>query len=172
MVAKAVKQAVETTTQPELEIPAERTFDLEEQIADELLNKIDWSEVHLALLKKAPAKLFAWFVSRNNTPVNLSPYPELAKLSSADEQEKAAQAYLTFYLALPMSSNLVMGSGLRGIFLLILRLACSVPAIAQWFLSVSIEIDRNGQKKYLVKTRFNGIENIPFDCTIWSARCT
>ncbi len=116
MAAKVVKQTVDVTTQPELSTPDERTFDLEEQIADELLNKIDWSKVRSALLKKAPAKLFAWFVSRNDTPANLSPYSELATIPSADEQEKAAQAYLTFYLALPMSSNLVMGSGLRGIF--------------------------------------------------------
>ncbi len=116
MAAKVVKQTVDVTTQPELPTPDEIAFDLEEQIADELLNKIDWSKVRSALLKKASAKLFAWFVSRNDTPVNLSPYLELATIPSADEQEKAAQAYLTFYLALPMSFNLVMGSGLRGIF--------------------------------------------------------
>ena len=65
-------------------------FDLEKQIADELLNNIDWAKVHSALLKKAPAKLFAWLVSGDNTPVNISAYPELAALPSADEQEKAA----------------------------------------------------------------------------------
>jgi len=91
MAAKAVKQAVETTTQPELVTPDEIAFDLEAQIADELLSNIDWAKVRSALLKKAPAKLFAWFVSGSgDTPVNLSPYPELAALPSADEQEKAA----------------------------------------------------------------------------------
>ena len=65
-------------------------FDLEEQIADELLNNIDWAKVRSAILKKAPAKLFAWLVSSNDTPVNLSPYPELAALPSADDEEKAA----------------------------------------------------------------------------------
>ena len=90
MAAKAVKQAVETTKQPELVTPDAIAFDFEEQIADELLNNIDWAKVRSALLKKAPAKLFAWLVNGNDTPVNLSPYPELAALPSADEQEKAA----------------------------------------------------------------------------------
>ena len=90
MAVKSPKQAVETTTQPELLTPEAIAFDLEEQIADELLNNIDWAKVRSALLKKAPAKLFAWLVSSNDTPVNLSPYPELAALPSADEEEKAA----------------------------------------------------------------------------------
>ena len=90
MAVKAVKQAVETTTQPELLTPEAIAFDLEEQIADELLNNIDWAKVRSALLKKAPAKLFAWLVSSNDTPVNISQYPELAALPSADEEEKAA----------------------------------------------------------------------------------
>lgn len=90
MAAKAVKQVVEVTTQPELLTSDAIAFDLEEQIADELLNNIDWAKVRSAILKQAPAKLFAWLVSSNDTPVNLSPYPELAALSSADEQEKAA----------------------------------------------------------------------------------
>ena len=90
MAVKAVKQAVETTTPPELVTTDAIAFDLEEQIADELLNNIDWSKVRSALLKKAPAKLFAWLVSSNDTPVNLSLYPELAALPSADEEEKAA----------------------------------------------------------------------------------
>lgn len=89
MAGKAVKQAVEVTTQPELVTPNEIAFDLEEQIADELLNNIDWSKVCSALLKKAPAKLFAWLTSGNDTPVNISLYPELAALSSADGEEKA-----------------------------------------------------------------------------------
>ena len=90
MAVKAVKQAVETTTQPELVTTEALSFDLEDQIADELLNNIDWAKVRSALLKKAPAKLFAWLVSSNDTPVNLSLYPELAALPSADEEEKAA----------------------------------------------------------------------------------
>ena len=90
MAAKVVKQAVEVSTQPELLTPEAIAFDLEEQIADELLNNIDWAKVRSALLKKARAKLFAWLVSSNDTPVNLSPYPELAALPSAEGEEKAA----------------------------------------------------------------------------------
>jgi len=90
MAAKAVKQAVEVTTQPESLTPEAISFDLEEVIAEELLDNIDWSKVRSALLKKAPAKLFAWLTSSNDTPINLSPYPELAALPSAEEQEKAA----------------------------------------------------------------------------------
>ena len=90
MAAKAVKQTVETTTQPEFPSSDEIVFDLEAQIADELLNNIDWAKVRSALLKKAPAKLFAWLVSGNDTPITLSPYPELAAIPSADGEEKAA----------------------------------------------------------------------------------
>ena len=90
MAAKAVKQAVETTIQPELPASDAITFNLEEQIADELLNNIDWAKVRSALLKKAPAKLFAWLVSGNDTSVSLLPYSELAALPSAEEEEKAA----------------------------------------------------------------------------------
>ena len=90
MAAKAVKQAVEATTQPELLTSDAIAFDLEEQVADELLNNIDWAKVRSALLKKAPAKLFAWLTSGSNTPVNVLPYPELAALSSSDDEEKAA----------------------------------------------------------------------------------
>ena len=90
MAAKAVKQAVETTTQPELATPEAIAFDLEEQIADQLLDDIDWQKVRAALIRKAPAKLFAWLTSGQNTPINISAFPELAQLSSADDVEKAA----------------------------------------------------------------------------------
>ena len=92
MAVKSPKQAVELT-QPEYQTtpaPLFTNVDLEDAIADELLDSIDWSKVRSALLKKAPAKLFAWLVSSNDTPVNLSLYPELAALPSADEEEKAA----------------------------------------------------------------------------------
>ncbi len=89
MAAKAVKQAVEVATQPELSTPDAIAFDLEEQIADELLNNIDWAKVRSALLKKAPARLFAWLVSGQNTPINISQFPELAALPSSDDEDKA-----------------------------------------------------------------------------------
>ena len=90
MAVKSPKQAVEATTQPELLTSDAIAFDLEEQIADQLLDDIDWQKVRASLIRKAPAKLFAWLTSGNDTPVNLLPYPELAALPSADEQEKAA----------------------------------------------------------------------------------
>ena len=90
MAVKAVKQAVETTTQPELVTTEAIAFDLEEQIADQLLDDIDWQKVRAAMLTKVKHRFFAWLVSSNDTPVNLSPYPELAALPSADEEEKAA----------------------------------------------------------------------------------
>lgn len=65
-------------------------FDLEEQIAEELLDNIDWSKVRSAILKKAPQKLFAWLTSSNNTPINLSPFPELAALPSRDDDRESA----------------------------------------------------------------------------------
>jgi len=90
MAAKPQKQAVEVTTQPESITPEAIAFDLEEQIADELLDNIDWAKVRSALLKKAPAKLFAWLTSGNNTPINLSPFPELAALPSRDDDRESA----------------------------------------------------------------------------------
>jgi hypothetical protein len=90
MAAKAVKQAVETTIQPESLTHDAIAFDLEEQIADELLDNINWAKVRSALLKKAPAKLFAWLTSSNNTPINISAFPELSALPSSDDEEKAA----------------------------------------------------------------------------------
>ena len=38
--------------------------DIEDMIADQLLDDIDWQKVKQALLKKAPAKLFKWFQSQ------------------------------------------------------------------------------------------------------------
>lgn len=38
--------------------------DIEDMIADQLLDDIDWSKVRSALIRKAPAKLFKWFQSQ------------------------------------------------------------------------------------------------------------
>ena len=65
-------------------------INLEEAIADQLLDDIDWSKVKAAMLTKVKQRFFAWLTSGNNTPVNISQFPELAVLPSADEQEKAA----------------------------------------------------------------------------------
>ena len=90
MAVKSPKQAIEPITQTQDLTPGPQAIDLENAIADDLLDSIDWSKVRAALIRKAPAKLFAWLVSGNDTPVNLSPYPELAALPSADGEEKKA----------------------------------------------------------------------------------
>jgi len=85
------KPPLETVAPPETEpLHAAPDFDIESAIADELLDSIDWAKVRSALLKKAPAKLFAWLTSGNNTPINLSPYPELAALPSRDSDRESA----------------------------------------------------------------------------------
>lgn len=89
----ALKQAKTTTASelaPQSAAPLITDINLEDVIADQLLEDIDWSKVRSAILKKAPAKLFAWLTSGNNPPVNISPFPELAALESAEEEEKAA----------------------------------------------------------------------------------
>ena len=65
-------------------------LNLEDAIADQLLDDIDWQKVRAALIRKAPAKLFAWLTSGNDTPVNISAYPELAALPSSVNEGKAA----------------------------------------------------------------------------------
>ncbi|MEI6064139.1 MAG: hypothetical protein WCQ26_06075 [Pseudanabaena sp. ELA748] len=59
---------------------------LEDAIADQLLDDIDWQKVRAALIRKAPAKLFAWLTSGNNTPINISAFPELSALPSSDSE--------------------------------------------------------------------------------------
>jgi len=85
------KQPLEPVAPPEtVALRAAPDFDIESAIADELLDSIDWAKVRSALLKKAPAKLFAWLTSGNNTPINLSPFPELAALPSRDDDRESA----------------------------------------------------------------------------------
>ena len=38
--------------------------DIEDMIADQLLDDIDWQKVSTALIRRAPAKLFKWFQSQ------------------------------------------------------------------------------------------------------------
>ena len=64
-------------------------INLEEVIADQLLDDIDWQKVRAALIRKAPAKLFAWLTSGNNTPINISQFPELSALPSSQDGEAA-----------------------------------------------------------------------------------
>jgi hypothetical protein len=90
MAVKNTKPVAEPITQTQDLTPGTQAIDLENAIADQLLDDIDWSKVRAALIRKAPAKLFAWLTSGNNTPVNISAFPELSALPSSDEQEKAA----------------------------------------------------------------------------------
>jgi len=92
MAVKSPKQAVDTT-QPEYQTtsaPLSTIVDIESIIADELLDSVDWQQVKLALIKKAKAKFIAWLTSGNNTPINLSPFPELAALPSRDDDRESA----------------------------------------------------------------------------------
>jgi hypothetical protein len=70
MAVKNVKQAIEPIAPPKpaLNETVDDAFtaispglNIEDMIADQLLDNIDWSKVRSALLKKAPAKLFKWF---------------------------------------------------------------------------------------------------------------
>lgn len=73
----------------QVEAPAP-VVDLENAIADDLLDNIDWSKVRNLIIKKAPQKLFAWLTSGNNTPVIVSQFPELSALPSSNSEESAA----------------------------------------------------------------------------------
>ena len=80
----AVKTA--KATPPELvEQCTSHGFDFEDAIADELLDSIDWAKVKIALFAKVKQRFFDWLVS-GDRPINLSPYPELSALSSADDE--------------------------------------------------------------------------------------
>ena len=93
MAAKPAKQAIEPPIAPPeyqtTPAPLFTNVDLEDAIADDLLDAIDWNKVRAALIRKAPAKLFAWLTSGNNTPINISAFPELSALPSSQGGEAA-----------------------------------------------------------------------------------
>ena len=83
MAVKPTKQA----TPPDLVAQsAAPDINLEDAIADELLENIDWSKVRAALIRKAPARLFAWLVGGSDRPINISQYPELSALPSNEDR--------------------------------------------------------------------------------------
>lgn len=85
----AVKKTIEVVPPlPEAVRSAEDL--LSDRIADQLLENIDWQKVINAIVRKAPAKLFAWLTSGDNTPISVSQFPELAALPSRDDEVKAA----------------------------------------------------------------------------------
>ena len=53
------------TTAPELVAQSiAPSLDIEDMIAHQLLDDIDWQKVSAALIRQAPAKLFAWLQSQ------------------------------------------------------------------------------------------------------------
>ena len=73
MAVKTAKQTVEpiVETKPTLNESVDSAFNaiapglnIEDMIADQLLDDIDWQKVRAALIRKAPKKLFAWLQSQ------------------------------------------------------------------------------------------------------------
>jgi hypothetical protein len=64
MAVKPTKQATPPNLVAQSAAPLSTEIDLEDAIADELLDSVDWSKVKQALIKKAPARLFKWFQSQ------------------------------------------------------------------------------------------------------------
>jgi hypothetical protein len=90
MALKTTKQATPPDLVAQSTAPLSTDINLEDAIADQLLDDIDWSKVRSALIRKAPARLFAWLVSGNNTPINISQFPELSALPSSQDEDKAS----------------------------------------------------------------------------------
>ena len=85
----ALKPAKATPPDPVEQIAAP-DINLEDAIADQLLDAVDWQKVMISIIKKAPARLFAWLVGGGgDRPINLSAYPELSALPGSDSEEKA-----------------------------------------------------------------------------------
>ena len=85
----AVKNSKATTASDLVEqsaAPLIADVNLEDAIADQLLDDIDWQKVRAAIIRKAPAKLFAWLTSGNNSPINISQFPELSALPSSEDR--------------------------------------------------------------------------------------
>ena len=85
----ALKPAKATTATESVEQSAAPDINLEDAIADQLLDDIDWQKVRAAMLSKVKQRFFDWLTT-SDRPVNISQFPELAVLPSAEEQEKAA----------------------------------------------------------------------------------
>ena len=78
------------TTAPELVAQSIAPgLDIEDMIADQLLDDIDWAKVRAAMLTKVKQRFFAWLTSGDNTPINISQFPELSALPSSQEGEAA-----------------------------------------------------------------------------------
>ena len=96
MAKTPIKQAVEPITENKPAFTDDDALkaiapdiDIESMIADQLLDDIDWSRVKAAMLTKVKQRFFAWLTSGNNTPVNISQFPELSALPSSQDGEAA-----------------------------------------------------------------------------------
>ena len=86
----ALKTTAKAPTPTEsVEQSAAPDINLEDAIADQLLDDIDWQKVRAAMLSKAKQRFFAWLTSGDNTPINISQFPELSALPSSQEGEAA-----------------------------------------------------------------------------------
>lgn len=96
MASKPKTQVVEPITPPELPPVADIVTnaiapDIEDMIADQLLDDIDWSKVRTVLISKAKQKFISMlFGSGSDRPLPISQYPELSILPSADDDREAA----------------------------------------------------------------------------------
>jgi len=88
MAIKTTKQATQPDLVAQSAAPQITDIDLEDAIADQLLDNIDWSKVKEALLKKAPARLFAWFQTQllpaDGTPMILNEVEAMALSEGKD----------------------------------------------------------------------------------------
>jgi hypothetical protein len=88
MALKTTKQATPPDQVAQSAAPLITEINLEEAIADQLLDNIDWSKVKEALLKKAPARLFAWFQTQllpaDGTPMILNEVEAMALSEGKD----------------------------------------------------------------------------------------
>jgi hypothetical protein len=89
MALKTTKQTTPPEPVAQSAAPLSTDINLEDAIADQLLDSVDWQKVKQALIRKAPARLFAWLVGGQNTPINISQFPELAALPSSQDGEAA-----------------------------------------------------------------------------------
>ncbi|MFN5864798.1 MAG: hypothetical protein ACK451_23140, partial [Pseudanabaena sp.] len=87
MALKTTKQATPPDLVAQSAAPLSIEINLEEAIADELLNDIDWAKVRSALISKAKQKFISMlFGGGQNTPINISQFPELAALPSNEDK--------------------------------------------------------------------------------------
>ena len=81
----ALKPAKATTPPESVEQCTSPDFDFESMVADEILDNLDWQKIKIAIFSKIKQRFFDWLVSGDNSHVNISAFPELAALPSADE---------------------------------------------------------------------------------------